>query len=33
MLSKVEVIKNTPVKRAKLYYTRTLIGKAASRLL
>ena len=33
MLSKIEVVKNTPVRRAKLYYTRKLIGKAASRLL
>ena len=33
MLSKVEVVKSTSPRRAKLYYTRTLVGKAATRLL
>ena len=31
MLGKVEVIKSRNVRRAKLYFTRNLVGKAASR--
>jgi len=33
MLSKVEVVKQGEPRRAKLYYTRNLVGKAATRLL
>ena len=31
MLGKIEVIKSRNVRRAKLYFTRDLVGKAASR--
>ena len=31
MLGKIEVIKSRNVRRAKLYFTRNLVGKAASR--
>ena len=31
MLGKVEIIKSRNVRRAKLYFTRELVGKAASR--
>ena len=31
MLGKIEVIKSRNVRRAKLYFTRELVGKAASR--
>ncbi|MHB8836722.1 MAG: 50S ribosomal protein L19 [Candidatus Methylomirabilia bacterium] len=31
MLGKVEIIKSRNVRRAKLYFTRDLVGKAASR--
>jgi large subunit ribosomal protein L19 len=31
MLGKVEIIKSRNVRRAKLYFTRKLVGKAASR--
>jgi large subunit ribosomal protein L19 len=32
MLSKVEVVKVGDQRRAKLYFTRELVGKAASRI-
>jgi large subunit ribosomal protein L19 len=31
MLGKIEVVKSRNVRRAKLYFTRNLVGKAASR--
>lgn len=31
MLGKIEIIKSRNVRRAKLYFTRNLVGKAASR--
>lgn len=31
MLGKVEIVKSRNVRRAKLYFTRNLVGKAASR--
>src|SRR5512136_107630 len=31
MLGKVEILKSRPVRRAKLYFTRNLVGKAATR--
>ena len=31
MLGKIEVVKSRDVRRAKLYFTRDLVGKAASR--
>ena len=31
MLSKIEIIKSRNVRRAKLYFTRDLVGKAATR--
>jgi large subunit ribosomal protein L19 len=31
MLSKIEVLKSRPVRRAKLYFTRKLVGKAATK--
>ena len=31
MLSKIEIVKSRPVRRAKLYFTRKLVGKAATK--
>jgi large subunit ribosomal protein L19 len=31
MLSKIEIVKSRNVRRAKLYYTRMLVGKAATK--
>jgi large subunit ribosomal protein L19 len=31
MLSRIEILKSRPVRRSKLYFTRNLVGKAATR--